>query len=81
MSTTPDIVCRLAAAASATYTDEAQETINDAITHVWALHSDYTLWKSMYESMVVMHYREMDLRQKLERRVAELEARDGPLTT
>jgi hypothetical protein len=28
-----------------------------------------------------MHYREMDLRQKLERRIAELEAKDGPIAT
>jgi dihydrodipicolinate synthase/N-acetylneuraminate lyase len=81
MTTTPEIIGRLHSAASATYTDEAQAAINAAITHVWALQSDYTLWKTQYEAMAVMHYREMDLRQKLERRIAELEAKDGPSTT
>jgi hypothetical protein len=81
MTTTPEIIGRLHAAASATYTDEAQAAINAAITHVWALQSDHTLWKTMYEQMSTMHIREMDLRQKCERRIAELEAKDGPSTT
>lgn len=82
MSSTSEIIGRLHSAATATYTDEAQAAINDAINHVWALHGDYTLWKTMYEQMAVMHYREMDLRQKCERRIAELEAsKDGPLST
>jgi hypothetical protein len=79
--TTVQAVSLLQSAASATYTDEAQQAINDAIIHVWALQSDHTLWKTMYEQMSTMHIREMDLRQKCERRIAELEAKDGPLST
>jgi hypothetical protein len=74
MSTLSD---RLAAAAQATFTDEARLAVEEAAVRIAWLEAQYELWKQMHDSQLHMHQVDMQLRRDLEQRVKTLEASHG----
>ena len=68
---------RLAAAASATFTEEARAAVEEGASRIACLELEVAQWRDMHDVQLQTHWQDMHYRRQLEQRVKALEAQHG----